>query len=100
MPPDFVVHGVPEHRRTQQDQHAHGVAEVPRSGNGSRRKQQRIAGQKRRDHKAGLAKDHDKQEEIQHGPVFGDEREQVLIDMQDKGEGLLQKRKVGHDGFP
>ena len=32
--------------------------------------------------------------------VFGDEREQVLIDMQDKGESLLQKRKVGHDGFP
>ena len=100
MPPDFVVHRVPEHRRPQQDQHAHGITEVPRSGHGSRREQQRIAGQKRRDHKACFAKDHDKQKKIQHGPVFGDEREQVLVDMQDKGNRLLQKRNVGHGGFP
>ena len=100
VPSDFVVCGIPEHRRPQQDQQTHGIAEVPRPGNGSRREQQRIAGQKRRDHKTCFTKNNNEQKEIQHSPIFGDKGEQMLIDMQDKGKSLLQKRKFGHDGIP
>lgn len=85
VPPYLIVDGVPQHRGTQQHEHAQGITEVPRAGYRSCREEQGIAGKKRRNDQSRLAEDDDEEKKIQQGTVFGDEGEQVLINMDDEG---------------
>ena len=97
VPPDLIVYGIPQNRRPQQDKHTHGITEMPGSGHGPRRKQQRVARQERRHHQTGFAEHDDKQKKIQQRPIFRDKCEKMLIDMQDKRNRLFKKRKVRHE---
>ena len=93
VPPDLIVYGIPQNRRPQQDKHTHGITEMPGSGHGPRRKQQRVARQERRHHQTGFAEHDDKQKKIQQRPIFRDKCEKMLNRYAGQTKSPVQKKK-------
>ena len=97
MPSDLIVHGVAQYRGRQQYGNAGEIVQIPRSGHGTRRKQQGVAGQKGCHHQARFAEDDKEQNGEQPGSVGFNQSEQMYVDVQDEGNGLFKKGCVGHE---
>ena len=81
---DGIVHGVADDGRGCQQENGRGDIQGADGGERAHRKEQRVAGQERCDHQAGLAEDDDEQDHVHPDPVGCAQHLKVLVDVQDK----------------
>ena len=81
---DLVIALVTQKRRGKQDRRGQRIAHQAGAAHGAHDEQQRIAGQKRHHHHAGLDKDNQKQQRIHPHAVGGYKSFQVFVDMQNE----------------
>src|SRR5262245_36825798 len=79
-----VVHRIAKHGGEPQEQKEPANRQIPPGGEGSGRKQQRIARQERRDDHTGFQKHDHKEETIYPYPILLDDDVEVRVEMQKK----------------
>ena len=89
--PDEVVHVVAQERGEDEKRSQDPHVETAQAGDGPRGEQQRVTRQERRHHQSRLAEDDEEQDQVGPGPVLRDDLGKVLVEMQEKVDGLLQE---------
>ncbi len=85
----FVVDHVAENHRDRKHHDRHGPGQMSRAGKRTGDEDQRVAGQKKRHHKAGLGEDDQEQQRIHPQAVGMRKSGQITVQMQEKIEDVL-----------
>src|SRR5215467_1873613 len=87
-PSDGVVDGVSRERRSRKERDGERCVQRAGRAERARRKEQRVAGQERRDDESGFREDDREEQRIDPRPVGAHEIEKMRVEMEDEIERL------------